>query len=611
MSQASLQPVVDPDRWTQIKTIFAGALERPPADQTRFVAAACASDPALRREVESLLASHKPEDDFITPPVLTSLERAPMAGAEGLIGRRIGAYEIERVIGVGGMGVVYLASRADEQFTARVAIKLIRREAVTNETMQRFLHERQTLANLNHPNIARLMDGGVTQDGFPYQILEYVEGVAIDRYCDENRLNVSERLKLFLVVCAAVHHAHQRLVVHRDLKPGNILVGPDGMVKLLDFGIARVLNASESEASTRIMTPAYASPEQIRGEGVTTATDVYSLGVVLYELLTSRRPYRLTSKQLPDIARLISECQPDKPSTAVMLATPRGKVEQEPAGRNGPTVADRRGESLARVRRRLAGDLDAIVLRAMHKDAKLRYPSVESLAADVQRHLDLRPVSVRRATPAYVISLWTRRNRLAAIMTGAAILSLVGGIITTSWWARVAMDERDQAVKNQKRAEHQAEAARVEVRKLEQVTKFFEKLLGGTDPGNGNRAEIIVGLLSDAAARVKAEYGSDPEVESAVRSAIAENYFGLGLFDEAEAQFRMALRLQDDIHRLEIHSDVARHQVRLAELLLTRGRTSEARELLERALAIYRRLPESAVEAADLAQRLSRLDAGP
>jgi len=413
------------ERWARVQALFHRALEIEPAGRAAFLARECAGDHALRRDVESLLAADERSDDFIETPAVAFVSGADF-DVDALVGRRIGAYRIVRQIGRGGMGAVYLATRDDDAYRKEVALKVLKRGMDTDFFVSRFRQERQILARLDHPNIARLLDGGTTDDRLPYLVMEFVEGTPLDRYCDERRLQLPERLALFLTVCAAVEYAHQRLVVHRDLKPAHVLVTPGGVPKLLDFGIAKLLDPSEpgwdagrTATSVRMMTPDYASPEQVRGEPATTATDVYALGVLLFQLLTGRRPYRLTTGRPEELSRAICEQEPERPSAVVS-----------------------HGDSL---RRRLSGDLDTILLKAIRKEPERRYASVEQFAADIRRHLDGLPVLARNDTWRYRAGKFVMRHRASA---GAAVLvtvTLATGILATFSEAHVARAERARA----------------------------------------------------------------------------------------------------------------------------------------------------------------------
>lgn len=311
---------MNPERWREIRNVFDHVVSLPLSERVPYLDAACASDPDLRKEVESLLTfNSEAGPGFLSTPAVNWRKAMPEPVPQR-VGRRIGAYHILEEIGAGGMGEVYRAARADGQYEKQVAIKLVRGGYDTVAVLDRFRHERQILASLDHPNIARLLDGGTTDDGLPYLVMELIEGTRIDDYCDALDLNVHERLQLFLQVCSAVQYAHQRLVIHRDIKPGNILVTKEGVPKLLDFGIAKILDPSAGAEATIAgpLTPEYASPEQIRGEPITTATDVYSLGVVLYQLLVGRSPYPAKTKTPHEFARAICDFEPERPSVAVM-----------------------------------------------------------------------------------------------------------------------------------------------------------------------------------------------------------------------------------------------------------------------------------------------------
>ncbi|MGH9754051.1 MAG: serine/threonine protein kinase, partial [Blastocatellia bacterium] len=401
---------MDPERWEQVEEIFNAALDRPIDEREAFLTEACGDDPSLRRQVEYLIGCHQQAGDFIESPAAfpdaPTQDDAVTLQLDLMIGRQVGAYKLVREIGRGGMGAVYLAVRADNQFRQRAAIKLVKRGMDTDFVIRRFRNERQILAALNHPNIARLLDGGATDDGLPYFVMEYIEGLPIHRYCDTRRLTISERLRLFRQVCAAVHFAHENQVIHRDIKPGNILVTEDGTPKLLDFGIAKILDP-ELAADTidptvtamRLMTPEYASPEQARGEPVTAATDQYSLGVLLYELLTGHRPYRLRSRAPHEIARIITEEEPEKPSDVVTRAREMTASDGKRTIALSPEEISRdRSSSPDELRRELARGLDDVVMRALRKSPRQRYGATQDLSQDINRYLQGLPVT----TPAYV-----------------------------------------------------------------------------------------------------------------------------------------------------------------------------------------------------------------
>ena len=414
------------------------------------------------------------------------------------------------------MGVVYLGERADGEFEQQVAIKIVRERLARPELIQRFVSERKILARLDHPNIARLIDGGTTDDGLPYVVMEYVEGACVDDYCTRHSLSVARRLELFLGICEAVHYAHRNLVVHRDLKPSNVLVTDAGVPKLLDFGIARLLDTSEQEApltrtGTRAMTPMYASPEQIRGAPVTSASDVYSLGVLLYELLTGRRPYGPADSTQGEIERLVCESDPELPSTV--------------AGR---------GDTHAVVSRELSGDLDNIVMKAMRKEPERRYGSALELAEDIRRHLSGHPVAARPATVGYRLARFVARNRALSVALAALSVALIGGAIVAGTFAVRA--SRMLTV-----AEREAAVSRA-------ISDFLNvDVLAQADPYLETDREITLRAVVDrAAARVAGRFADRPLVEAGVRATLARTYLNLGDLDVAEEQYRQAVRLMSE-----------------------------------------------------------------
>lgn len=444
-----------PERYQKLTDVFQAALDQPPEGRASFLAQACGDDQDLLAQVEQLLARHEEPNDLIDPPALEAGMKFVSTSmleqeAKSMIGRDIGIYRLVKEIGRGGMGVVYQATRTDDHYKP-VAIKILKRGMDTDSILSRFYRERRILAGLDHPHIARLLDGGTTSDGLPYFVMEYIDGQPIHTYCDTRRLSITERLKLFRTVCSAIQYAHQNLVVHRDLKPGNILVTTDGTAKLLDFGIAKVIKSDETtqedltqvdltQPGQRPMTPAYASPEQIRGEAVTTATDVYCLGILLYELLTGQLPYHLSPSNPDEALKIICTQKPERPST---LINRRPKIFPKAASLQATEAASIVREGTPdRLRRRLAGDLDNIVLMALRKDPRRRYSSVEQFSEDIRRHLEGLPVSARQDTFGYRAGKFIQRNKLGVGVAAALIITLLGGIITTTWQARVAQAER-------------------------------------------------------------------------------------------------------------------------------------------------------------------------
>jgi serine/threonine protein kinase/tetratricopeptide (TPR) repeat protein len=421
-------------RFERLEGLFHQALPLDPDARAALLARECGDDAALRAEVERLIGAHERAAGFIQAPA--AMLRGVGAGDGLMDGRRIGAFRVVRELGRGGMGAVYLAERADGGFAQRVAIKLIKRGMDTDHVLARFRAERQILASLDHPNIARLLDGGSTPDGLPYLVMEYIDGQPIDAFADARVLPVADRIRLFLQVCDAVAYAHGQGVVHRDIKPLNILVTAAGVPKLLDFGIAKVLHDAAGEVTStvtglRLLTPDYASPEQVEGRHATAASDVYSLGVVLYELLTGRSPYRLPSRAPQDLAAAVCTAEPERPSAAVTRAPENGE-QARPRRRDSLDHPALPGAVTARqLNRLLRGDLDTIILAALRKDPARRYGSVAAFAADLRRHLEGRPVIARSDGLLYRAGKFARRNRVGVaaagfVLVSAALLAVLG-----------------------------------------------------------------------------------------------------------------------------------------------------------------------------------------
>jgi eukaryotic-like serine/threonine-protein kinase len=434
--------------WVRVKEVLALALEQPVGRRSALLDELCIGDAELRAEVDSLLAAETPTGIFIDHPALPGLDlpASPDGYAEEdpHIGRQLGPYSIERCLGRGGMGAVYLASRADKEFEHDVALKMIRRGMDSELVVRRFRHERQILATLNHPHIARLFDGGTTPEGLPYFVMEYVAGIPIDRYADEHRLSTAERLRLCLRVFDAVQHAHDHHIVHRDLKPGNVLVTADGQPKLLDFGIAKILDPGNEADSTmtslaRPMTPEYASPEQILGQPVTLATDVYALGLLLYELLTGHRPYRFATRTPDAMARVVCEEEPERPSTAVARTHTYIRPDGTTETTTPLTVSGTRDGSPEALQESLSGPLDEIVLKALRKTPELRYSSVAALAEDVRRYLDREPVSAGRDAWRYRANRVIRRHRTAFAVAALLLATMVITAAAARLWSRPAV----------------------------------------------------------------------------------------------------------------------------------------------------------------------------
>jgi eukaryotic-like serine/threonine-protein kinase len=439
------------ERWQQIREVFHAAVEMSHEQRVIYLDQACA-DAEIRQEVQSLLDSHGEAADLLEDPSLTLSESFTTSDqADPWIGEFIGPYQVIARIGQGGMGAVYRAVRVDEHYVKQVAIKVVKPGVAGEQYLRRFKNERQIMASLDHPNIARLLDAG-TANSSPYFVMEFIEGEHIDVYCDQRQLGTHARLELFLEVCSALQYAHQHLVVHRDLKPGNILITGDGTPKLLDFGIAKLLDPEIFLQTTALtvseakpMTPEFASPEQIRGETITTASDVYSLGVLLYRLLTGHSPYPLGAQPLHELARAISETEPVRPSLVIDRTTDETADDGESRKITPESVSRARDGQLETLRSRLSGDLDNILLKALRKEPERRYLSVEQFGEDIRRHLDGLPVLARKDTIRYRTTKFVERNKAGVAAAALLALSLVAGMVATAWQAHIARVERARA----------------------------------------------------------------------------------------------------------------------------------------------------------------------
>ena len=609
---------LSPERWKQIDELFAAALELEPSERDAFVRLACEGDEELYREVIALLESEAEAEaaigdsvDTFAAPLLAELDADAFDGDATLApGVRVGPYRIVHEIGRGGMGVVYLAERADEQFEKRVALKVVKRGMDTDEVLRRFRHERQILASLDHPNIARLLDGGATADGRPYLVMEYIEGEPIDAYCDRRGLGIRERLDLFRAVCNAVQHAYQRLVVHRDIKPSNILVTDAGEPKLLDFGIAKLLDDSATDATprtrtgVRMLTPEYASPEQVRGAPVTTASDVYALGVVLYRLLSGRPPYEVRGLSVAEAERAVEQ-EPPPPSVAAVRKAEASAAEADAHTVASPAdVARSRNTTPDALRRALRGDLDAIALKALAKDPQRRYGSPALLADDIGRYLAGLPVTARAPRTAYVVSRFIRRHRVGVAAAAAFVLLLAGSA------AALGVAQARTA-----RALAQAEQERATA---EEVASFLESMFSAANPLAVSRERLdtlrVRALLDRGAERIREELVDRPIVHARMLRVIGRTYREMGDYAAAEPLLAEAL---DRARATGQPRDIAEALTDLGQVYLARGRPGDAEPLLREALALRQEAAtaatprEVAVAFANLAASLqdqSRLD---
>ena len=546
-----------PERWQQIKPILASALERPRAERAALLADRCGGDGTLRADIESLIAAHDSAGTFIDQPALSNAAALASLTVSSAAGSRIGAYQIIRELGHGGMGVVYLAARADLAFDQQVAIKIGRGLIVDQYLAQRFRDERQILANLNHPGIARLLDGGATDEGAPYLVMEYIEGVPITQFCDLHGLNTRQRLALFRRVCDAVHYAHRNLVIHRDLKPDNILVTADGTPKLLDFGIARlvVTEAYEATPTVRSFTPEYASPEQIRGEPMSTASDVYSLAMLLYLLLTGRRPYGVLAEDPLELARTICEVEPSAPAT-------------------------------------VARDLDTIVLKALRKEPDRRYGSVEQFSNDISRYLEGLPVLAAPDTLAYRAAKFVRRRAFAVGSAAVLLLTVATATGVTTWQMRIARRERAVAEQRFNDVRQLANVVGGELhdaikdlsgataaRKLlvTRVIEYLDRLAGSA----GNEVSLQR-ELADA-------YGKMGDAQG--NPYVANLGDGVGAMRSYQKAFAVHAALAAaDPADATVQRNLAADHVRIADMLWADGKYASALERYRTAMASYQRL---------------------
>lgn len=565
---------METERWRRIEALFHRAADLAASERAALLEAECGGDAELRAEVERMFSSDEAADD-----AFSRVEARTRAAAEDpLLGRRLGVYELTGRLAAGGMGVVYRARRADGLFEQEVAIKLIRAERATEWMLRHFEFERRTLAALQHPCIARLYDGGTTEDGCPYFVMELVRGVTIDRYCERERLPINARLRLFVQVCRAVHFAHQSLVVHCDLKPANILIDERGAPKLLDFGIARLLEDSPAEADlastrtiARVLTPEYASPEQLAGGAVTTSVDVYSLGVILYELLTGGRPFQSESRSPADWERLIREQAPERPSTFVFR-------EDAPGDPGSIAASFRCGP--ASLRSALRGDLDRIVLMALRKEPQRRYGSAQEFADDVERHIAGHPVRARADSVAYRSWKFVRRNRVAVAAGSAVLAALLFALFSARRSERIA----------------QAEAlhARIESDSFQGIASFLMDAFLPAQPSQDAawqeraRARVLA-----HAERVRRQYVDSDHERANLLDTLGQVCLRLYLFDDAERMMREGAAIREQAFGSE-SLEYALSLRSLGQVAYQSGEYAEAVELLQQALRLHRSSATSA-----------------
>lgn len=581
------------ERWQKIEEVFCDALERNISERAAFLQEVSGGDEELCREVESLLEAHQKASEFLEAPASDAAFDWINGEVEEIrAGEKIGPYQVIRTIGRGGMGAVFLASRADDQYRQQVAIKVMRPALDSDLFVERFKTERQILANLDHPNIARLLDGGTTEEGMPYLVMEYIEGLPIESYCKKHQLSIDNRLKLFRTVCSAVQYAHQHLVVHRDIKPANILVTEEGVPKLLDFGIAKLLSSQFlpgtelTRTGIRFMTPEYASPEQVRGEQITTSTDVYSLGVLLYKLLTGVSPYQLITENPREVERIICEDAPRRPSAA---------LKQEELMEHPETRVRRMSEGqVSKLRRRLAGDVDNIVLKAMRKETQRRYVSVQQFSEDIQFHLEGKPVIARPDTIVYRAGKFVLRHKVGVSAAALVLLILIAATVITSYQAKVAAEQRDKA--------------RLEAEKVTQIYSFVEKMLSSADPEINGKDVTVAEILNSAAQQIETKITKQPEIQASLHNTIGMTYLGLGLYDQAESHLRSALQTRLRLFGRD-NADVAMSMNNLAVVFISTGNSQAAEPLLKDAFTIMKHIHgEAHLDVARVLNNLGELE---
>lgn len=530
----------------RLEALFSAVLRVDPSERGAWLQEACPDDPSLRDLVSTLVRSHEEVTGILDrgSPIGTAASMAPTLNA----GDQVGRYMIDRKLGVGGMGDVYLAHRSDEQFERKVAIKVMRTGISDPDMLARFRSERQILAVLNHPNIARLYDGGVSETGLPYLVMEYIEGVPVTTYCDENKLDLDQRLGIFLDICRAVEHAHRNLIVHRDLKPGNILVTPDGQVKLLDFGIAKLLDdqiiAPDDQVLTRedsrVMTPDYASPEQIMGKPVSTASDVYALGVLLHELLTGVRPHRFAGMSKLEIERKLESTSLTRPSQRL------SESPEDSIYRSNEWI------------KHLYGDLDSIVMMALRVEPDLRYANSERLAADIIKYQSDLPVAARQGEQSYRFSKFVKRHTTGVIVTAMVIVMILGFLTVT--------------IINNIEIRRQAELVRAEQERTNQIAGFLSGLFSELNPNQSLGEDISAReLLDRGAERIGITLRDQPLSQSDILMAIGGVYFNIFDMEKALDAYVRSYAIRDsmlgasDIRTAESQYWIARAHAELAQ----------------------------------------------
>ncbi len=545
------------ERYRLAQEIYFAMLALPESERARALRERCGTDEALREDVASLLLMDSSPTGRLETGGALGRFRAMGDGSTAWIGRRLGPWQLDDVLGRGGMGTVFAAMRVDAPFTQRVAVKVLTHRVFDREGHERFNRERRVLARLDHPLIARLIDGGVSDDGVPYLVMEHVDGIAIDAWCVQQQLPVNERLRLFQQVCTAVQHAHSRLILHRDIKPSNVLVTAEGHPKLLDFGVARALPGAEDEAVTQAepapLTPEYAAPEQFSGSELSAATDVYQLGVTLYRLLTGALPFRHDNQRLAPLMREVMERIPRAPSETV-ATLPDGTLAQSTLGLPSTTNARRE------LRDTLRGDLDEIVMMAMRKEPDQRYHTVTELSDDIQAYLDGRPVRAHGSSRGYRMRKFATRHRTAMTFGALAIISILAGTAAT---ARASW-----------RAQQEATRAVAEAQKASAINQFLQQMLASADPFRTGGDISVRAALDRAAQSMDTAFRTQPEIRAGILSTIGQTYAHLGATNEAHRFLDSAIAGYRQLGQEFTRAAYAAHAARV-DLLFTYSRFEE------------------------------------